>query len=326
MLTIIGENLHCSRIFKRGGPRCRVDGGAVRVLWQDGPAAAATATSGRPGSFAVPAAYDGDKVRHIAAALAAAMTASDQEALAYLRHVVRRQESAGAGVIDVNVDEFSSSPERNREAMSFLLAQVLGWTSLPLAIDSSSAATLATGARALHAAGRPFILNSASVERPQVLDLAAEHGGGAVVSAAGGQLPNSAADRLDALRPLLKQALAAGLPMPALYLDPLVLPVAVDGGHGRGFLDACRMLREECGPEVHITGGISNVSFGLPERQLLNVRFLQLAEARGLDAPIFDPRQLPLPPDTPAAFLEAAEKVLLGEDDFAMNFLTVVRQ
>lgn len=318
MITIIGENLHCSRIFKRSGARCHVVGNTVRVRWQD--------ETGGPRSFAVPAAYDGDKIRHVAAALAAAMNASDQEALAYLRHVVQRQEKAGAGVIDVNVDEFSSSPELNREAMIHVLGRILGWTSLPLAIDSSSAETLAAGARRAQEAGRAFILNSASQERPQVLELAAAHGGGVVVSAAGGMLPNNAQERLDALRPLLKQAQAASLAPSSLYLDPLVLPVGVDGGQGRGFLEACHLLRREFGPEIHLTGGISNVSFGLPERQLLNVCFLRLAEARGLDAPIFDPQQLPLPADTPAQFLAAAEKVLLGEDDFAMNFLAVVRQ
>ncbi len=318
MTIIIGENLHCSRLFKRNGARCRVVGNAVRVQWQD--------DAGESHSFAVPAAYNGDKIRHVAAALAAAMQTADQEALAYLRHVVLRQEKAGAGVIDVNVDEFSSSPEQNRTAMEHLLGRILEWTALPLAIDSSSAEILTAGARRVQKAGRAFLLNSASQERPQVLELAAAHGGGAVVSAAGGMLPNNAQERLDALRPLLRQALAAGLPPARLYLDPLVLPVGVDGGQGRGFLEACRMLREELGPEVHITGGISNVSFGLPERQLLNVCFLRLAEARGLDAPIFDPLQLSLPKDTPAPFLAAAEKVLLGDDDFAMNFLTVVRQ
>ncbi|HOG49745.1 MAG TPA: dihydropteroate synthase [Lentisphaeria bacterium] len=318
MAIIIGENLHCSRLFKRSGTRCQVVGNAVRVLWQD--------EAGKQCSFAVPAAYDGDKIRHVAAALAAAMQTEDQEALAYLCHVVQSQEKAGAAVIDVNVDEFSSSPEQNLIAMRHLLGLILEWTVLPLAIDSSSTEILATGARQMQEAGRAFILNSASQERPQVLNLAATHGGGAVVSAAGGLLPNNAEERLDALRPLLQQAQAAGLPLSRLYLDPLVLPVAVDGGQGLGFLEACRMLREELGPDVHITGGISNVSFGLPERQLLNVCFLRLAEARGLDAPIFDPRQLALPKDTPDSFLDAAEKVLLGEDDFAMNFLGVVRQ
>ncbi len=318
MAIIIGENLHCSRLFKRSGARCQVVGETVRVLWQD--------EAGEPRSFAVPAAYHGDKIRHVAAALAAAMQTEDQEALAYLCHVVQSQENAGAAVIDVNVDEFSSSPERNLAAMEHLLGRVLEWTELPLAIDSSSTEILAAGARQAQEAGRAFILNSASQERPQVLELAATHGGSAVVSAAGGLLPNNAEERLDALRPLVQQAQAAGLPLAKLYLDPLVLPVAVDCGQGPGFLEACRMLREELGPKVHITGGISNVSFGLPERQLLNVCFLRLAEARGLDAAIFDPRQLTLPKDTPDSFLDAAEKVLLGEDDFAMNFLAIVRQ
>ena len=214
----------------------------------------------------------------------------DQEA-PYLCHVVQTQEEAGADVIDVNVDEFSSSPEQNLIAMEHLLGLILEWTELPLAIDSSSTEILALGARQMQEAGRIFILNSASQERPQVLELAATHGGGAVVSAAGGMLPNNAEDRLDALRPLVQQAQAAGLPLTKLFLDPLVLPVAVDCSQGPGFLEACRMLREDFGAEVQINGGISNVSFGLPERQLLNLCFLRIAGC-GTDAAIFDPRQL----------------------------------
>src|SRR5690606_38567761 len=130
--------------------------------------------------------------------------------------------------IDVNVDEYSSAPETNQEAMLFLLKKVLPWTTLPLALDSSSPALLTAGAHFLQAAGRDFMLNSASEERPEILALAAECQASVVLSAAGQLLPTNAADRLSSLRPLLDRAQDLSIPAGRLYLDPLVLPVSVD--------------------------------------------------------------------------------------------------
>ena len=73
------------------------------------------------------------------------------------------------------------------------------------------------------------------------------------------------------------------------YVDPLVFPVSVDGAFGRHCLDAIRELRARFGPDIHITGGMSNVSFGIPGRRLINDVFLRLAVEAGADSGIIDP-------------------------------------
>ena len=75
----------------------------------------------------------------------------------------------------------------------------------------------------------------------------------------------------------------------SLYVDPLVFPISVDGDFGEHCLDAFRELRARYGAEIHLTGGMSNVSFGLPGRRLINDVFLVLAIEAGADSGIIDP-------------------------------------
>ena len=72
-------------------------------------------------------------------------------------------------------------------------------------------------------------------------------------------------------------------------MDPLVFPISVDGQFGEHCLDAIRELRARYGAEIHMTGGMSNVSFGIPGRRLINDVFLVLAIEAGADSGIIDP-------------------------------------
>lgn len=319
-MIIIGENLHCSRVLKAGGPRCAKGAdGSLRISWQD--------ATGAGHGFAVPAELAGDKVKHVIAAVRVARSGGAEfaTALEYLAWIVRRQEAAGAAFLDVNVDEFSPDKERNADVMRWLVAQAAGWTRLPLSLDSSSSAVLAAGAESATRAGVKLLFNSASMERLEVLDLAAAAGAAVLCSAAGAAvMPRNAAERVAALEPVVAAAQAKGLGLDRLFLDPLVLPVGVDSTQGAAYLDACRELRRHYGSAVHITGGISNVSFGMPERRLLNHTFLELAQAAGLDAAIYDPLQL-APLAWSGEWKQAAARVLTGADAFAVEFLALVR-
>ena len=321
-MLIIGENLHCSRVLKRGGAHCQATAnGGARILWKD--------RNGTEQGFAIPPELAGDKVKHVTAAIrvARSQVAETAAALAYLQNLTHRQEQAGAHYLDLNTDEFSTDKTRNAEALAWLAGQVAAWTRLPLSLDSSDVDVLRAGAAVLRTPpGHPILFNSASLERPEVLDLAAAAQADVLLSAAGAAtMPQTAAERVAALQPVVELARARGIAFERMFLDPLVLPVAVDPAHGVGFLDACRELRKLYGPTIHIVGGISNVSFGMPERRLLNYAFLKLAEAAGLDAAIYDPHQLaPLPAWTPE-WQAAANRALTGEDPYGMDFLTLVR-
>ena len=76
-----------------------------------------------------------------------------------------------------------------------------------------------------------------------------------------------------------------------IFIDPLVFPIAVDGEYGRHCLDANAEIRRRFGDEIHITGGMSNVSFGLPNRRLLNDAFLALAIEPAPTAASLTPRR-----------------------------------
>ena len=96
------------------------------------------------------------------------------------------------------------------------------------------------------------------------------------------------------------------------------------------FLDAVRLAREAYGPEIHVVAGLSNISFGMPNRKLINQVFSRLALESGADGGIVDPLQISpailnaLDPE--AEPFQLARALLMGEDDFGMNFITAARE
>ena len=136
------------------------------------------------------------------------------------------------------------------------------------------------------------MLNSASLERLDALDLATEAGGPVIVTAAGDSgMPSNTEERVDNASRMVEAATDRGIPLDLIYVDPLMFPISVDGDFGKHVLDAVRAIRKRYGPEIHITGGMSNVSFGLPNRRLINDVFLLMAMEAGADSGIIDPIQ-----------------------------------
>lgn len=217
-------------------------------------------------------------------------------ALAYLETIARGQLEGGASFLDLNVDEVSIEGSQQIDAMRWLARTVASWTSSPVAIDSPSIPVLAAGVEeaSRHGANPPMV-NSASVERLEALELALQASGPVVVTATGESgMPTGADDRVENAKNIIELALARGISLDRIHVDPLVFPIAVDGASVTHCLSVYRELRELHGPEIHLTGGISNVSFGLPHRRLLNDAFLLLAIEAGADSGILDPIASPL--------------------------------
>jgi 5-methyltetrahydrofolate--homocysteine methyltransferase len=244
--------------------------------------------------------------------------------------MARRQAAAGASYLDLNVDEVTTDVDARIAAMRWLVAAIEDATDVPLALDSSSAAVLWAGLDAAsRRAGAP-LLNSAALDRLDVLDFAAGDGCGVVLSATGaGSMPANADERVANGRALIDAAVSRGLDLAALYVDSLVLPVAVDPEAGRSFLDAVRTLRAAFGAGLHLTGGLSNVSYGLPARRLLNDVFIDLAIAAGADSGIIDP--LANDPrriaglDRGARPYRLTSDLLAGADPYGGEFLVAFR-
>jgi 5-methyltetrahydrofolate--homocysteine methyltransferase len=166
------------------------------------------------------------------------------------------------------------------------------------------------------------MVNSISGERSRlegVLPLAVAAGGPVVALAlddAG--IPAGVNDRLAVIRRLVDATRSAGIPDGRVYLDPLVMTISTNTESALIALDVMRQVRLEF-PEAHMTSGLSNVSFGLPVRSLVNRTYLTLAVSAGLDCAILDP----LDRDLRAALL--ATQLVLGQDRRCLGYTRAYR-
>ncbi len=331
-LIVIGEKIHCTRVFKTAGARVKALGdGAFALTYRRGGEAR---TLPVPADVAAGPEWAAGKVRHCAVA-ARQFLHGDADASArgadYLQALAEEQAEAGAHFLDVNVDEYSGDPAERVEVMRRVAALVQKATPLPLSIDSSHPDTLRAGLEACdRPRGRPM-LNSVSLERLGALDLAAEHDAAVIVSAAGAAtMPRTVDERLRNLEDIVGRLRKRGRPDETLFIDPLVFPVATDGANGKAFIEAVAAVRAAFGPAVHITGGFSNVSFGLPNRNLINEVFTWLAVEAGADSGIVDPAQINgarlARVDPGSEGFRLARALLMNEDEFGAEFIAASRE
>ena len=205
--------------------------------------------------------------------------------MAYLVSQGIEQVEAGAEILDVNVglpglDEAAMMVEAVQTLQSVLTA--------PLQIDSSHPEVLEQALRAYN--GVP-IVNSVNGEEAvlhRILPLVKKYGAcvvGLTLDETG--IPRKAEDRLKIARRILDAALHYGIPKEKVFIDCLVLTASAEQEAAYETLDAVRMVHEVLGLKTVL--GVSNISFGLPQRGVLNQTFLALALANGLDLPILNP-------------------------------------
>jgi hypothetical protein len=331
---IIGENIHCSRVVRRDGARGgRTPDGRPALRFPDGAGGEALiplpASIVESSEFAV-----SERIKHVMAAVRVGLAGGPEAdlAAAYVRWMADRQVAGGASYLDLNVDEIDHAVAGRLEAMVWLVGAVGPHAPVPLSIDSSDAAVLEAGLAAIDpawAGGAPALINSASVERPETLDLARDRGCPVVLSCTGTVMPTTTEERVERAVEIVDMALARGLALADLHVDPLVIPIGVDPMAGNAYLDAVREIRARYGPELHITGGVSNVSFGLPARRLISDAFLDLCVQAGQDSGIVDPVAADiaaaLAPDRDAEPYRLAAAMLTGEDAFGMEFIEAFR-
>ena len=329
---IIGENVHTTRVVLRKGKRVTDAGEGEIVLY--------TAPDGAEGSLTIPEAakstqdYQEGRVKHVKLAVEAAMSgdsARASEGRDYLKQLVWHQEQAGADFLDINVDEISIKLPDQKAAMAWLVDVVQGLSDLPVSVDSSNIEVIEAGLRVCDRTRKRPLLNSASLERIEALDLALAHNAQVIVTAAGAKgMPNGPEERLENAGRMIDAALDKGLALADLYVDPLIFPISVDGAFGQHSFDAIRGLRAKYGPEIHITGGMSNVSFGIPGRKIINDVFLLLAIEAGADSGIIDPLMTRLKGvmamDRNSLDYRMAEDVLMGRDEFCAGYIQAWRQ
>jgi 5-methyltetrahydrofolate--homocysteine methyltransferase len=204
----------------------------------------------------------------------------------FIRKLAKDQVEAGADYLDVNA---GTGPERDFEDLAWLVQMVQEVVDTPLCIDSPNPRAMAFALR--HVKTRP-ILNSISGEEERlrsVLPLAVEHKAKVIALAMDGSgIPKDVEARLGVIRRLMDELGRAGVADDDVFVDPLAIAIATDN---RGALIACETIRSVHAeyPAVHFTCGLSNISFGMPARALVNRGFLTLMMEAGLDSAIMDP-------------------------------------
>ena len=230
---------------------------------------------------------------------------------------VTEQAEAGANYIDVN----AGLAGKEVQTMEWLLELVQKTTDLPIMLDSSDVEAMKKG---LQLAKQKPIVNSISMEKERLASftpLLKEHDCGVVglcVSDAG--MPSGVDDRLATAEALIEHLIkTCGKKIEDIYLDLAVFPVSAEPKAPMDLAMAIEKIMAKY-PGVHTIAGLSNVSFGLPERRLLNLSFLTILISRGLDAAICDPNC----PGLQATI--AAAELLSNRDEFAMNYITAHRE
>lgn len=230
----------------------------------------------------------------------------------------RKQVDCGAAYIDVNA---GTSVAKEVENLVWLAEVVSGAVQVPLCVDSANPAAL-DAALPLNKHGRPMV-NSITAEKARIegiLPLVKKYNTKVVaLTMDDSGIPEDAAGRVAVAGKLHAELAAAGVPDEDIFFDVLVRPVSTDQTQASHCLEAVRRIRAEF-PEVHFMCGMSNVSFGLPRRKILNRTFLTLLMAAGQDGIILDPTET----DIAAALL--ATKALLGRDEYCMEYITAERE
>ena len=221
------------------------------------------------------------------------------------------QAQAGADLLDVN----AGLPEIDEAAtLVELVRQIQSACSLPLQIDSSDPKAVEAAVRAY--AGKPLInsVNGKVENMAAVLPLAAHYGCGVVgLTLDEDGIPKTAEGRFAIAQRIVEEAERYGIAREDIYIDCLTMAASTNQREVVEILRALRMVKERLG--VRTVLGVSNISFGLPAREVVNATFLSAAFAAGLDMPILNPMN--------TRFAETVDswKLLCGQDEGAASFV-----
>lgn len=235
----------------------------------------------------------------------------------YIQKIAKEQVEAGANYVDVNCGTMVFDEV---ETMEWLVNTIQEVVQVPLCIDSPNPKALEAGL-ALCKYGQPMI-NSITDEKERfenVLPLILKYKAKIVALCMDDTgMPETGEDRTRVARSLYKKLTEAGVSAEDIYFDPLVQPISSNDRAGLDVLDTIRLIKQEY-PGVHMTCGLSNVSYGLPNRKILNRLFVVQTMALGMDGYILNPT------DKDMMGVLYASNALLGQDEYCMGYLTAHR-
>lgn len=256
----------------------------------------------------------GEKINASRKTIAEALAARDE---ATISQVAVQQCVAGADYLDVN----GGDPRGDRETqnMEWLMDIVQAHTDLPVAIDSANPQAIRVG---LQKARRRPIVNSISLEASRLgplLDLVGGHDCmvvGLLMSDQGA--PQDIEGRRRNAADLIARLTGVGKKLEDIIIDVCFFPISADASAGRNAIDAIAAIKRDF-PGVHVGGGVSNVSYGLPKRRFINQAMLIQAIYAGMDACIVDPCA-----EGVVASIYAAQATA-GGDEYCMGYVGAER-
>lgn len=196
-----------------------------------------------------------------------------------------KQQSAGAQVLDVNV----GLPEIDEPAMLCrVVYELQAIIDLPLQIDTSDPVAMEKALRIYN--GKPLInsVNGKQESMDAIFPLMKKYGGTAIaLTLDENGIPETAEGRVAIAKRIIDTAASYGIDKKDLIFDTLAMAVSADNNAAKVTLESLSIIRHELG--VHTSLGVSNISFGLPQRDIVNATFFALALENGLSAAIMNP-------------------------------------
>jgi cobalamin-dependent methionine synthase I len=248
--------------------------------------------------------------KHIAEAIS-------KQDTAFIQAEAKKQLEAGADWLDVNS---GTKPGLEKSNMEWLVKTIRAVTDKPLCVDSSSPEAIEAG-HALHGPGKALV-NSVTDEPDRiekVLPLVKKSGSAVVallIDSAG--VPETVERKLAIAKSLVPKVTGAGIPMEDIYVDPCVFPASTDTKNGLILVDSIHAIRKLF-PGIKFTLGLSNISYGLPKRSLVNQSFLTMLLCAGLESALIDPLDAGM-----MSTLRASE-ALLNKDEYCLNYINYTR-
>lgn len=255
----------------------------------------------------------GEKINGSIPSVAEAIASRDGE---FIKNRARIQADAGATFIDC----CASVPEAEEvETLKWMIDCIQEVTDLPISVDSPSADVLV---QVFEHCKRPGLINSVSMEGDKVDKIFPAIAGTdweviCLLSDDTG-IPKTAADRLRVFDRLMEKAEQYGIAPERMHIDPLVEMLCTSEDGIAMNVEVISTIRKRY-PQIHITAAVSNISFNLPVRKLINMGFTVLAMNAGLDSAILDPTNRDL------LGLIYATEALLGQDDYCMEYISAYR-
>ena len=229
-----------------------------------------------------------------------------------IRERARMQAEAGATFLDVcaSVEEAVEV-----ETLKWMIDLVQEVTDTPICVDSPSARSCGA---AIPLCKRPGLINSVSLEGDKIdtiFPVIADTDWECVALLCDNDgIPDSVERRMKIFFGIMEKAKQYGIAPSRLHIDPLVVTLGTDQTALTVFADCCRRIKYEY-PEIHITSGLSNISFGLPVRKNINQAFMVLAMNAGMDSAIVDPTNKNM------IGMIYATNALLERDEYCLQYI-----